>query len=73
MARQSRYPQYVKQGDQRMIIRNGVNRLLLRAKICMLNRDMELAEYYRRGAKILMKLDNYRSLERTKPRQKVNR
>ena len=73
MAKPSRYPQYAKQGDQRMIIRNGVNRLLLRAKICMLNRDMELAEYYRRGAKILMELDNYRSLERTKPRQKVNR
>jgi len=54
-----------------VIVRNGVNRLLLRARICLLNRDMELAEYYRRGAKILMELDNYRSLERTKPRQKV--
>ena len=54
-----------------MIVRNGVNRLLLRAKICMLNRDMELAEYYRRGAKILMELDNHRIIEREKPRQKV--
>ena len=56
-----------------MIVRNGVNRLLLRAKICMMQKHYELAEYYRRGAKILMELDNYRSLERTKPRQKVNR
>ena len=52
-----------------MIIRNGVNRLLLRAKICMLNRDMELAEYYRRGAKILRMMGDNTVIEREKPRQ----
>mgnify|MGYP000356633838 CR=1 FL=1 len=55
-----------------MIIRNGVNRLLLRAKICMMQKHYELAEYYRRGAKILRMMGDNTVIERSKPRQKVS-